>query len=161
MGCGALLVRGRLPGYVRCQRSGISPARGRSPVLVFAGQSERHSITEGDRKGIVVVLRDQNSLMPFVQGPCHGDGHGFIELAFHARMVSRGDRDWEVNSGFHMGPTFSCLNCVAGFQELPLTDRGNYVNLSGKVRPVFAVCFLPTEKVHEGLGDGVALGGRR
>jgi hypothetical protein len=85
------------------------------PFLMFAGQSEGDRIAEVDREGMVVVLDDLDSLTPFVHCPCHGDGHGFVELVFHAGAVGRGDGYWEVASGFH-GLAFR-VSIVLGFNS--------------------------------------------
>jgi hypothetical protein len=111
LGFGAPPVRGRLSGTAPLPAFGYQPSAGGLPSPVFAGQSEGDSVAEVDREGIVAVLGDQYSLAPFVHCPCHGVGHGFVELVFHAGTVGRGDGDREGGRSFN-GSNLSCLECA-------------------------------------------------
>lgn len=96
------------------------PAQDGLPVLMFAGQSEGDGIAEIDGKGGRVMLRDQDSLTPFVQCLCQGGVHGLVELAFHASTVGCGEGHREVNSGFHVDLTFKYGDCKCG-SKVPQT----------------------------------------
>lgn len=65
--------------------------------------------------------RDKNSLAPFDHRLRLGDGHGLVELAFHAGMVGHTDCDWEVNGGSH-GFILLVLR-LWWAQELPLVPH--------------------------------------
>jgi hypothetical protein len=65
------------------------------------------------------MSRDQNSLTPFVNCPCHGDGHGFVELARSVGVIAIG----RLIVVF-MGLTFCGLDCCGAlFRAAPGSPR--------------------------------------